>query len=385
LLLEGSRIQSGRIPSMLARRFLWAITIIVLLVLAAAVAYRLFAPQLMRAAFVPSVSFGEDRRPPGPDYRSPAMWIARPDLPGSPALWTAGDAKLAVTPHASVFFVHPTSYLERTHWNASLDDAVSQQRARVFVRSQASAFNGVGEVWAPKYRQAAVGAFLTDREDADLALAFAYRDVLAAFEQFLKEVPPDRPIILAGHSQGSYHLTRLLAERIAATPVAKRIAAAYVIGWPLSMTIDIPRFGLPACLKAADSGCIVSWESFAEPAEPKQLTAIYEASAGPNGRSRAGTPLLCVNPLTGNARDAAPASANLGTLIPDASLARAELRPHLVPARCDSRGLLLIGEDPPQMPPYVLPGNNYHVFDYALFWANLRADAERRLAAFEAR
>ena len=34
---------------------------------------------------------------------------------------------------------------------------------------------------------------------------------------------------------------------------------------------------------------------------------------------------------------------------------------------------------------YVLPGNNYHVFDYSLFWANIRADAARRLAAFRAR
>ncbi len=370
---------------MLARRFLWIVTGLVLVVLAAAIAYRLFAPELMRAAFVPSVSFTADRRPPGPDYRGPALWIARPDIAANPSLWTAGDAAPTPAPGASVFYVHPTSYLERTHWNAPLDDAVSQQRARTFVRSQASAFNGVGAIWAPKYRQATVGAFLTGKPDADLALSFAFRDVLAAFEEFLKEAPPDRPIILAGHSQGSYHLTRLLAERIARTPVAKRIAVAYVIGWPLSMTFDIPRLGLPACAKAADSGCIVAWQTFSEPAEPRQLMAIYNASVGPNGRSRAGTPLLCVNPLTGNAGDAAPASANLGTLVPDPTLTDADLRPHLVPARCDRRGLLLIGEAAPPMPPLVLPGNNYHVFDYALFWANLRADAERRLAEFKAR
>ena len=31
---------------------------------------------------------------------------------------------------------------------------------------------------------------------------------------------------------------------------------------------------------------------------------------------------------------------------------------------------------------YVLPGNNYHVYDYALFWGAVRRDAERRLAAW---
>ena len=32
---------------------------------------------------------------------------------------------------------------------------------------------------------------------------------------------------------------------------------------------------------------------------------------------------------------------------------------------------------------YVLPGNNYHVYDITLFWANVRADALRRLATYE--
>ena len=44
-------------------------------------------------------------------------------------------------------------------------------------------------------------------------------------------------------------------------------------------------------------------------------------------------------------------------------------------------GGLLIGEGP-NLGPYVLPGNNYHVYDYSLFWANIRADANRRLKAF---
>src|SRR3546814_13008504 len=32
---------------------------------------------------------------------------------------------------------------------------------------------------------------------------------------------------------------------------------------------------------------------------------------------------------------------------------------------------------------YVLPGNNYHVYDITLFWANVRADVLRRLATYE--
>ena len=69
-------------------------------------------------------------------------------------------------PRAEVFFVHPTSFLEATAWNAPITDRESQDRAALFVRSQASAFNSVGEIWAPKYRQAAFGAFLTSEADA---------------------------------------------------------------------------------------------------------------------------------------------------------------------------------------------------------------------------
>jgi hypothetical protein len=44
----------------------------------------------------------------------------------------------------------------------------------------------------------------------------------------------------------------------------------------------------------------------------------------------------------------------------------------------------MIGPPPGEIGTYVLPGNNYHVFDYSLFWANVRADAARRIAAVEA-
>ena len=92
--------------------------------------------------------------------------------------------------------------------------------------------------------------------------------------------------------------------------------------------------------------------------------------------------MLCVNPITGRAGDRAEASANLGTLVPNADLTSATLEPGAVPARCDARGFLLIGKKEPDLGPYQLPGNNYHVFDYALFWANIRADAEARLKTF---
>jgi hypothetical protein len=370
---------------MLARRFLWIVAGLIVLAVLGRIGYALFERQLMKLALVPSTRFEAPAGPPALDYSGPANWIARPDIAGNPSLWTPAGAAPAAAPavRAEVFFVHPTSYLARAHWNAPPDDRESQWRARLFVQSQASAFNAVGDVWAPKYRQATFGAFLTGEADAQKALDFAYRDVLAAFDRFVATAPRDRPIILAGHSQGSLHLVRLLADRVAGTPLARRVVAAYAVGWPISTTADLPRLGLPACRSADQAGCILSWQSFGEPADPKMITDVYDASRGETGVPRRGSPMLCVNPLTGGADGDAPASANLGTLVPNADLSDGSLVRPGAPARCDVRGFLLIGANPPALGPYGLPGNNYHVYDYALFWANVRADAARRLAAWE--
>ena len=284
---------------------------------------------------------------------------------------------------AAIFFIHPTSYLNRAHWNAPLDDAEANDRAALFLRGQASAFNAAGGIWAPRYRQATFGAFLTSAADADRALALAYGDVAAAFDAFLRQVDPKRPIILAGHSQGSIHLLRLLRERIARDPkLERRIVAVYVVGWPVSRATDLPTLGLPECTRADQPGCILSWQSFAEPADPSLISDRYDTSTGFDGRPRRHTPMVCTNPLTGTPDTAAPAAANLGTLFPSGDLKTAEIKPAEVGARCNPRGFLLIGS-PPSIGSYVLPGNNYHVYDYSLFWANVRADAARRLAAFQ--
>ena len=355
-----------------------------MLAVAAAFAYRFFGDAILRQVMVPSARFESQPKVSENAYRDPAMWIARPDKPNNPAQWTPEGYAPASNPPAAVFFIHPTSFLKRSAWNAPLDDAEANARAALFLRGQASAFNESGAIWAPRYRQATFGAFLTSEASAEQALDLAYQDVSAAFDEFLREVGPNRPIILAGHSQGALHLARLLKERVAGHPLAKRIVAAYVVGWPVSKTADLPEMGLPECTAPDQSGCILSWESFGEPADPTMIFDKFDATTGFNGQPRKDTPLVCTNPITGTADGDAPAEANLGTLFPSSDLKSAAIRAGRVPARCSGRGLLLIG-NPPDVGPYVLPGNNYHVFDYSLFWANIRQDAANRLRAFEAK
>ena len=369
----------------LARKFLYIVATLIVLVLVGAVAYRMFGNDLLRRALVPSVAFRTEPTIPSRLYADKAMWFARPGLTNTPVDWLPPGVQPTPAGNAEIFFIHPTSFVGTDRWNAVLDDAETNDRARIFLRGQASAFSAAGRVWAPRYRQATFGAFLTSEDAANQALDLAYHDIESAFDRFLEEVDPKRPIILAGHSQGGLHLTRLLREKVAGTPLARRIVAAYVVGWPVSKVTDLIALGLPECVTADQAGCLLSWQSFAEPADPSLILEQYDASTGFDGRPRANTPMVCTNPLTGTADAQVPATANLGTLIPDKSLQNATMTPGLVPAACGPRGFLSIGDNLPDLGPYVLPGNNWHVYDYSLFWANVRADALRRLAAWEKR
>ncbi len=379
----------------MARKFLWIIAALIILVMGALFALRIWGQELAAIAFVPSEDFVEQSPLEQNAYEDPALWYSRPGIGVSdPARWqpamrgeeasppqpspTPADTSL---PSHAVFFVHPTSFLDRNSWNAPLDDAEAERVARLYVRGMASPFNAADEIWAPRYRQATMGAFMTDKPEGQQAIDAAYADVAQAYAYFRESIDADTPIVLVGHSQGSLHLLRLLREEIAGSADTKRIVAAYVVGWPISVEHDLPSLPLPACERADQAGCIMSWSSYAEPADPAPVLETYASSIGFDGKARGSSAILCTNPLTGVVGDDAKAERNLGTLVPDDDLSSGELVPNAVPARCDERGILLIG-DPPEMGSYVLPGNNYHVYDIPLFWANTKADVAQRLGAW---
>lgn len=377
----------------MARKFLYFIAFCIVLVIGGRIGYELFQDELAQIALVPSAEFAPVAPLDANAYEDPDLWFSRPGIGVSdPARWQpplaqgAEPAAAAATkaPAFAVFFIHPTSFINRSSWNAPLDnggDPEAERIARIYLRGMASPFNAASEIWAPRYRQATMGAFLTDSAEADQAIDAAYADVLEAYRYFLSSVAPDTPIVLAGHSQGALHLKRLLAEEVRGSPAAARLVAAYVIGWPVSVQHDLPAMGFPACAVSDQAGCVISWSSFAEPADPASLLNIYATSTALDGAQPGKTPILCTNPLTGQFGGTAPASANLGTLVPEDSMQNGELVAGLVPARCDKRGLLLIGP-PPEMGSYVLPGNNYHVYDLPLFWANTKADVIQRTEAW---
>jgi len=305
----------------------------------------------------PSSSFAEQTRPEAPDYRTESAWALHPK----------GDGVAA-------FYVHPTLYLMGSQWNASLDD--SQLNGVIddqVLPGQAGAFDKCCDVFAPRYRQAIFHSFMVKDDNAKAALDVAYSDVLAAFEVFLTEVG-DRPFIIAGHSQGALHTTRLVEERVSGRAIQDRLVAAYLVGYPVPERVG----DVPVCRSATQTGCAVGWNTMEASASAWMDMLVWNGGWTTNTEAS-----ICVNPLNWKVGGEAKAAANLGSILPNGLMSGDEIVPALTGARCDGGRLLIT---PPERGDFsILMGDNeddWHVYDYALFFANIEANAVQRVAAW---
>ncbi|HYC95354.1 MAG TPA: hypothetical protein VEB39_06615, partial [Sphingomicrobium sp.] len=114
---------------------------------------------------------------------------------------------------------------------------------------------------------------------------------------------------------------------------------------------------------------------------PDLILDAWSGTTGPTGIKRQRDDMLCVNPISGTMNGVAEPLDNPGSLVPTPDLKGASLLPGRVGARCE-KGFLIAEGEIPALGPYVLPGNNYHVYDYALFWGAVAQDVMRRAAAW---
>lgn len=345
----------------------------------------LLSPPVIAAAPPPAPAspFAQQTRPPAPDYSRPESWAARPGSEGESALVPAGATPVARHPRADIFYIHPTTDTGHDHWNAdAADRAIDHWTDISVIARQASTFNACCRIFAPRYRQASAAAFSARDEDRYAAYDLAYQDVARAFAAYIAHDNHGRPFILAGHSQGALLAQRLLRERIAGTPLMGRMVAAYIVG------IGLPEgaFGREpgsgkACAGPNDTGCVIGWNSFLTGSD----TVAYRAR--PLGPYRAkygdaGATLLCSDPLTLASRNGATAAgAGTGALPGDPQDGPLQpLIPAAVTGRCEN-GVLMV-TPAPSLGLKPLPGGSMHFHDFSMFYAEIRADAVRRVAAF---
>lgn len=313
----------------------------------------------------PRHDFAYYQPPAAPDYAKLDSWAALPNSCDWADL-VPEESHLRdqqATADADVFFIHRTTYIRRKTWSAPFTHAVE----RSTIRHQATVFNGAARIYAPRYRQATLYAFFDEEDkEGDKAIAFAYTDVKRAFEYYLQHYNHGRPIILAGHSQGTVHATRLLHDFFENDPQLRRqLIAAYLVGFP---TKAKEFTTIQPCPDSMATGCFVSWNS---------VSKGHEYAPYAHG--------LVTNPLTWQLDTLyAPASLNRGSV----GIPFNKVRPHLTDAQVHN-GLLWI--TPPGRPSFMrffLPGkpefrHSFHLTDYGLFYINVRRNAQLRVRMWQ--
>lgn len=326
----------------------------------------------------PGVPFQTYEKPPELNYSLDSSWLSRPDV--------NIDSFLAKAP-ADAFVVVPGVYRGGKHWVLPVDVDRRRERLQDIVRpNYVAPYAYAGRTFAPYYRHAAMYSYMTNREDARRARNFAYQDVKRAFEQFLKDSPPERPIILAGHGQGADHVTRLLQDFFQGD-LKNRLAVAYVIDHPLPEALfDGPLSALSPCETAVDIGCVVAYGSFM-PSDKRNAERFSTRALAYNGTKYMainGAKTLCTNPLLwSRSEDYAVPRLHKG------GMAAVGLGPESLPpplpkqtgAQCED-GLLLV--DKPRSRSLRRPlgiGARFWTLPSNLFFEDLRLNARQRTEA----
>ena len=255
------------------------------------------------AAAAPALA-QEERPVAAPDYAAEAAWLCLPgraDPCGTPLPTTAlnpngygstGLVRPAGDAAIDCFYVYPTVSRDPT----LNSDLVAGPEERSTATAQFARFATVCRPFAPIYRQlttSALGRFVGSGANPAPLFQTAYEDVRAAWRHFLQRHNRGRPFVLVGHSQGSIHLIRLLAEEIEGKPEAARMLSALLIGY----AVEVPEGGVvggtfrstPLCTARGQTGCVVTYMSF-RATNPPPAGSLFGRAARP------GMTAACTNP-----------------------------------------------------------------------------------------
>lgn len=306
-------------------------------------------------------AFDAKAQPAAPDYSLASNWAALPfrqdaaDAIPKSETWVSDSLK-----EVDVFYVHPTLYDKGETWNADLaDQKLNDKVDRLPVRLQASAFNQVARVYAPRYRQAIVEVFYDPSDDGQKALDLAYEDVKKAFQHYLKKYNNGRPFIIASHSQGSVHCRRLLREFVDGKPLQKQFVAGYIVGYAVQESLYT---SIPLCRDSLQTGCYVSWLSYRWNYKPK---GYFSKDA------------VSVNPLNWTT-DTCTVNRHVGE---GGILLNTRKKYKHASTVCIKGTHLWVRT---RIPFFVFLGN-MHIVDYNLFWFDIRKNAKERIQAYKAR
>lgn len=279
---------------------------------------------------------------------------------------------------ADVFFVPAGAYNvpDDTTYNMPLTDTATKEK----IKSTTTGLKGIYEensrFFAPFYSQMSSNVYMMDQKITQKHLAIAFEDVKEAFEYYMQNCNNGRPIILAGFSQGSDMIIRLLQECFTSQERQDQLVACYAIGWRLTQEELVHYPHLKFATGESDTGVIVSFNSEAE--------YVKNSFVVP-----AGVKTLAINPLNWKT-DSTPAdkSLNIASAIMNYSTGEVEKIPQLTGAYIDGeRGTLKVtdvdaDDDILKNSLKIFAKGVYHEYDCQFFAGNLKKNVQTRLEAF---
>lgn len=263
---------------------------------------------------------------------------------------------------ADVFFIHPTTYTEkRFKWNADINDAeLNAKTDFTSILYQSSVFNQHCRVFAPRYRQGHYSAFFIDTPKSRSIFDTAYADVKKAFQYYLTHYHKNRPIIIAGHSQGAIMAEWLIRDFFDGKDLQSKLVVAYFIGWPIERNLFK---NISVCTDSSQTGCFAGWRTLKKGYIPYYMNE-YPYS-------------FVTNPLSWDTTsNYVGAEHNKGSVLQDFN--------KIIYNTTDAQvhqGVLWVSK--PNFPgSFFYRTRNYHIADVNLYYINLRSNIETRIRNF---
>jgi hypothetical protein len=191
------------------------------------------------------------------DYSNHSNWAVLP----SDTTFNSSFFSKSINDSIDVFYVYPTLITDSKdkRWNVSIDDKEQQDKIKSIIKYQASAWSKSGNMYVPYYRQAHLRSYYNLEKGGRDALLYAYNDVKVAFEYYLKNFNKGKGIILAGHSQGTTHLSMILRDFFDGKELQKQLVAAYLPGIGISKD-EYKTISL--MIHPNEIGGFVSWNTY---------------------------------------------------------------------------------------------------------------------------
>lgn len=292
------------------------------------------------------------------DYSMAARWLSLP-APVKPV---------------DIFYICPTAWKnkDKSPQISAIDDPTLITGAKSAFGRQATAFETVGNIYAPYYRQDNLSA--TDR--LKVIAGTPTSDIVAAFDYYIKHYNDGRPFILVGHSQGADVLSNLLAGYMKENPdVYKNMIAAYVLGFPITAEYLAANPHLKFAEGPDDTGVIISYNT-----EGPTVSGPNPVLSGMIG--------IVINPITWTRDETlATKEQGLGSYMPNIKGVFSQT-PQYADAKIDKAKGVLICSTANKLEFDLIdmlagfPDGVYHPFDIPFYYYNLRENAGRRADNF---